>query len=280
MQKHKDTRKRACMPAYNSPLDSGRPQRNPALDTDALQGLEDLDGPTDGVGDLTVTLKQARAGKTQQDSARHWCTLHSSTLHSFFHIRVAVLILSWCHCNRSRSKQRMRCLPHARQSRSTLAALVRSQTGARGAIQGGVCLTRQWWYHLLLECSLHSVSLHVPIIPSLHPDTGPITIQVQPCTIYIFRTIARPRVLAPSSRPPLLPCIFSTRLLTLHCTTAPHAVVQGVPVIPSYPTKICPDVVHRSAAVSWSSDWLLWHSNRAPYACSLSHSATCSLLKV
>ena len=56
------------MPAYNSPLDSGRPQRNPALDTDALQGLEDLDGPTDGVGDLTVTLKQARAGKTQQDT--------------------------------------------------------------------------------------------------------------------------------------------------------------------------------------------------------------------
>ena len=68
MQKHKDPRKRACMPAYNSPLDSGRPQRNPALDTDALQGLEDLDGPTDGVGDLTVTLKQARAGKTQQDT--------------------------------------------------------------------------------------------------------------------------------------------------------------------------------------------------------------------
>ena len=69
-------------------------------------GLENIEGP-DGVGDLTVTLKQAQHGAAWCSMAQQRETNGSAP---------ASLALS---CRRSRSKQRLRCRPHE-QNRNIL----------------------------------------------------------------------------------------------------------------------------------------------------------------
>ena len=119
----------------------------------------------------------------------------------------------------------------------------------------------------MLECSVHSVSLHVPIIPSLDPDGGPITItdslQHQgKCALSIYVYCQNNGASShPSSCPPLplfLAPDFSHCTAPLHRTTAPHTIVQEVPVIPqtdmSYSPSVCGcELIQRVATLSPAS---------------------------